>query len=74
MSKILKAKTMKYLEGVQTKNMGEYHDLYLISDILLLTDVFEDFRKTCLQYYKLDPCMALFHKSRIILGCYGKND
>ena len=37
-------------------NMGDYHDLYLQSDILLLVDVFENFRKTCLEYYKLDPC------------------
>ena len=36
-------------------SMGEYHDIYLQSDILLLTDVFENFRKACQQYYGLDP-------------------
>ena len=37
------------------KNLGEYHDLYLMTDVYLLTDVFENFRDMCLNYYGLDP-------------------
>ena len=46
----------KVWKAFNIKTIGEYHDLYLKSDVLLLVDVFESFRKTCLQYYKLDPC------------------
>ena len=41
---------------LRCKTMGDYHDYYLASDVVLLADVFENFRKTCLEYYKLDPC------------------
>ena len=36
--------------------MGDYHDLCLKTDVLLLVDVFEKFINTCLEHYGLDPC------------------
>ena len=36
------------------RNMGEYHDLYLRTDVILLANVFESFRRVCLENYGLD--------------------
>ena len=41
------------------KNLGEYHNLYVQSDTLLLADVFEKFRNKCLEVYELDPAHFL---------------
>ena len=41
------------------ENSGEYHDLHLKSDILLLDDVFENFRKMCLKIYHFHPAKFL---------------
>ena len=46
-------------KGFEIKKLGEYHDLYLKSDTLLLPDVFENFRKMCLKIYHLDPVKFL---------------
>ena len=40
----------------EIKNLGQYHDLYIKTDVLLLCDVFEEFISVCLIYYDLDSC------------------
>ena len=47
------------MKTLKEKKLGEYHDLYLKSGTLLLTDVFENFRKMCLKVYHLDPAKFL---------------
>ena len=39
--------------------MGDYHDLYMQSNTLLLANVFENFRNTCIKVYELDPAHFL---------------
>ena len=41
------------------ESLGDYHDLYVQSDILLLADVFENFRDMCIEEYELDPAHFL---------------
>jgi len=39
----------------QCKHLGDYHDLYLKSDVHFLEDAFENFRNICMEYYDVDP-------------------
>ena len=45
----------KVWKEFELKNMGDFHDLYLKTDVLLLADVMENFRKLCEKNYELDP-------------------
>ena len=49
----------KVFKEFKLKHLGDYHDLYVQSDTLLLVDVFENFRNTCIKVYELDPAHFL---------------
>ena len=57
----------------EIRNLGEYYDLHLKGDTLLLADVFENFRKMCLKIYHLHPAKSFF-SSRISLASSFKKD
>ena len=66
------------------KNLGDYHDLYVQSDTLLLADVFENFRNMGTETYELDPdqylsapglaWQACLKKAEVKLELLTKND
>ena len=49
----------RVFENLNNKNLGDYHDLYIQSDTLLLADVFENFRNMFTKVYELDPAYFL---------------
>ena len=53
-------------EAFGCETLGDYHDLYVETDVTLLADVFENFRNLCQEQYGLDP--ALLHVARSLMG------
>ena len=49
----------RVFKSLNNENLGDYHDLYVQSDTLLLEDVFENFRNMCIKVYELDPAHFL---------------
>ena len=45
----------KVYKQLKCASFKDYHMIYLKCDVLLLADVFEDFKKTCIEYYYLEP-------------------
>ena len=58
----------------ELKNLGEYHDLYIQSDTLLLADVFENFRNKCLEVYELDSAHFLSLSGLTWQACLKETD
>ena len=56
------------------KDLGDYYDLYVQSDTLLLADVFENFRNTCIKVYELDPVHFLTAPGLAWLACLKKTE
>ena len=49
----------KVWEVFEIKNLGEYQDLYVQCDTLLLADIFENFMDKCIEIHELDPAHFL---------------
>ena len=55
-----KAHVKRVCKYFEIKGLGEYHDLYVQSNKLLLADVFQKFKNMCFKMYKLDPAKKIF--------------
>ena len=68
------AHAQKVWDTFNIKNLGEYHDLYVQSDTLLLADVFESFRDKCIEIYELDPAHFLSAPGLAWQACLKKTE
>ena len=64
----------KVFKEFKLKNLGDYHDLYVQSDTLLLVDVFENFRNKCIEIYELDPAHFLSAPGLAWQACLKKTE
>ena len=62
----------RVFETFNNKNIGDYHDLYVQTDTLLLADVVENFRNVCLKEYELDPAHFLSAPGLACQSCLKK--
>ena len=63
-SKNLYNHAIKVFAEMKCASLGEYHDVYLATDVLLLASVFEAFREVCYETYGLD-CACYFTASNL---------
>ena len=65
------ARVFKNLNNI---NQGDYHDLYVQNDTLLLADVFENFINKCIEIYELDPAHCLSAPGLAWQACLKKTE
>ena len=59
-------------KAFKLNNIGDYHDLYVKSDTLLVADIFENFRNMCIEIYELDPAHFLSASRLALQACLKK--
>ena len=64
----------RVFKSLNNKNLGNYPDLYVQSDTLLLADVFENFRNKCIEIYELDPVHFLSSPGLAWQACLKKTE
>ena len=63
----------RVFKNFNNKNLGDYNNLYVQSDTLLLVDVFENFRNKCTEIYELDPAHFLSGPGLAWQACFKKS-
>ena len=64
----------RVFKNLNNKNLGDYHDLYVQSDTLLLADVFDNFRNKCIEIYELYPAYFLSAPGLAWQACLKKTE
>ena len=62
--------TQRVFDDFNMTDLGDYYNFYLLTDVLLLADLFENFRDVCLQHYGLGPAiitLPLVFPSKLLL-------
>ena len=64
----------KVFKELGLKNLGDYHDLYVQSDTLLLADVFQNFRNKCIEIYEFHPAHFLSVSGLAWQACFKRTE
>ena len=66
------AQYKEVVKKFELKNIGDYHNLYVQSNTLLLVDVFENFRDKCIEIWGLDPALSFLAQRLAWQACLKK--